>query len=191
MVAEEPAANDDMFDQEPVFGGRTFVAPRVQLPIGETPIDPGSSGVVAIFCPEQFEDDDKAKECAGRRELRSGWRPGDSGEDWSRATELLRSARERGQTGPDLDKIVGPIEARRIRNDRLLEGLEGARSGDDRISNQADTADDNLSRGIEGNRPNIGPAPFEPNWSLPEDGELSQQEIDDLREALEEAEENR
>ena len=165
--------------------------PRVQLPVGDTPITPGSSGIVAIFCPDQFENDDKAKECAGRRELRSGWRPGDSGEDWARATELLKRARERGQTGPDLDLVVGPIEARRIRNDRLLRDLEAARPNDSRITNQADGADDNLSRGVEGNRPAIGPSPFEPNWSLPDDSELSQKEIDELREALEEAEKNR
>ena len=54
-----------------------------------------------------------------------------------------------------------------------------------------DAGDDNLNRGIEGNRPGIGPQPFEPNWTFRNDGELTDEEIEELRKALEEAEAER
>lgn len=187
--AEEPPQNDDMFDEEPVFSGRHFVMPRVELPQGEAPAVAGSSGVVAIFCPEQFSNEDKAKECAGRRELRSGWRPGDSGEDWTRATALLKGARERGEFGPSIGPTARELE--RARDERLIRDVTDPRRSQDSVNNLPDAGDDNIMRGVEGNRPSIGPAPFEPGWTRRDQGELTQKELDEIKKAMEEAEENK
>jgi len=178
---EEPLQNDDMFDVEPSFSGRRFVAPQVDLPTGEAPLTPGSSGIVAIFCPEEFSDEDKAKECAGRPDIRSGWRPGDSGEDWSRATALIKGARERGAVGPSAGPTARELE--RARNDRLIRDIT------DPTRNIQEFTDPVGSIGAEaGIGSGAGP---EPSWTLREYGDLTQKEIDDLKKALEEAEENR
>ncbi|MHA7873379.1 MAG: hypothetical protein ACX939_13605, partial [Hyphococcus sp.] len=190
LFAEEAeVSGDDMFDVEPTFSGRRFMRPQVELPLGEAPATPGSSGVVAIFCPEEFDDEDKAEECAGRRELRSGWRPGDSGEDWSRATELLKGSRERGETAPSYGPAARALQ--RQRDEELIRSVTDPRRSQDSVNNLPDAGDDNIMRGVEGDRPDIGPAPFEPGWTrrdLPEG--LSQDDIDEIREALEEAERN-
>lgn len=188
LLAEEKPQGDDMFDEEPALSGRRFVRPQVQLPIGEQPVTPGSSGVIAIFCPEQFEDKDKAAECAGRREIRSGWRPGDSGEDWTRAAALLKRERQTGLTGPDLDKVVGPASARRIQDQRRIEDLRDFRRNVDGADAIAEGADDNLMRGVEGDRPDIGPSTPQPSWTLRDDGELTEEEIEKLKKELEDAE---
>ena len=199
--AEAPAqeaAGDDMFDEEPSLSGRTFVLPRVALPSmnlpegspppGDAAIQPGDSGVVAIFCPEQFTDEEKQKECAGRPEIRSGWRPGASGEDWSRATELLKQDRNRGVTGP----TAGPAAELIYRRRELerTEDLQDFRRSMDGVNNLPDAGDDNIMRGVEGNRPDIGPKAFEPSWTLRDDSELTQQEIEQLEKELREAEED-
>ena len=191
LAEEEAPRNDDMFDEEPTFAGRHFMRPRVQLPLGEAPINPGSSGVVAIFCPEEFTDDNKIEECAGRPEIRSGWRPGDSGEDWARATELLQRSREAGRTGPDLDKVIGVEAARRFDDARRIRDLRDPARSQGGVNNLTDAGDDNIMRGVEGDRPAIGPAPFEPGWTFRDDSELTQEEIEELRRQLEEAEANR
>jgi len=192
-LEETPPQNDDAFDMEPSFSGgrfsgRRFVRPLVQLPLGDTPIIAGSSGVVAIFCPEEFSDDDKAKECAGRRELRSGWRPGDSGEDWSRATKLLKRDRERGRSGPSAGPVADIV--RRQRDLNRVEDLNDFRRNDPSVNNIADTLDDNISAGVEGDRPDIGPPEFEPGWARRDRNEPTEREIEELRKALEEAENN-
>jgi hypothetical protein len=196
-VAEAPSG-DDMFDEEPVFGRRSFVLPQVALPSvelpegalpqGEAAIAPGSSGVVAIFCPEHFTDEEKQKECAGRPEIRSGWRPGASGEDWSRATELLKRDRDQGVAGP----TAGPVHEtlRRQRDFERVEELRDFRRSQDGVNNLPDQGDDNIMRGVEGNRPNVGPAPFEPSWTLREDSELSLEEIEELKKQIREAEDD-
>ena len=193
--APEEPIGDDMFDEEPDLGARRFVLPQVALPQvdssvpalapGEAILDPGASGVIAIFCPEQFTNEEKQKECAGRPEIRSGWRPGASGEDWSRATELLKNDRNRGITGPTAGPVADTLTRRR--DLQRMEDLRDFRRSADDINNLPDAGDDNLMRGIEGNRPNIGPAPFEPNWTLREDNGLTQKEIDELKKQLEEA----
>ncbi|GJL92090.1 MAG: hypothetical protein DHS20C04_17490 [Hyphococcus sp.] len=191
---EEPSG-DDMFDEEPVFGRRSFIAPQVALPQvdlsgaplpdGAAAILPGDSGVVAIFCPEQFTNADKQEECAGRREIRSGWRPGASGEDWSRATELLKRDRERGITGP----TVGPAyETRRDAIDYgRVEELRDFRRTQNDVNNLPDAGDDNLNRGVEGNRPPIAPPAFEPSWTLRDRPEgISQKDLDELERRIKE-----
>lgn len=193
---EEAPANDDMFDEEPVFGGRTFTMPRValpgmeggaELPDGAAAILPGDSGVVAIFCPEEFTDADKQEECAGRTEIRSGWRPGASGEDWSRATELLKGDRERGVSGPTAGPVVRTLREQRDYGE--MEALQDFRRTQDSVNNLPDAGDDNLMRGVEGNRPGIGPRAFEPSWTLRENGEYTQEELDEIREQIREDDE--
>ncbi|GEM_PF-1296318 len=188
FAAEEPAANDDMFDQNP-GSGRFLTMPRVELPQGDPSALSGSSGVVAIFCPEQFENEDKAAECAGRREIRSGWRPGASGENWARAEELLRGARSRGQTGPDLDKLLGPAAAIELKDTETIQGLRDFRRnvGDAGSISQGSNAD----RGLEATRPDIGPPVYQPTWTLREDEDLSLEDIEKLKKELEEAEEKK
>ncbi len=195
-VAEAPSG-DDMFDEEPVFGRRSFVLPQVALPSmalpegalpeGEAAIAPGSSGVVAIFCPEHFTDEEKQKECAGRPEIRSGWRPGASGEDWSRATELLKRDRDQGVAGPSAGPVYETLQRRR--DFERVEELRDFRRSQDDVNNLPDAGDDNIMRGVEGNRPNVGPAPFEPSWTLRENGELSQKEIEELKKQIREQDE--
>ncbi len=196
LLAEEETEdaapqNDDIFDQEPTFSSRRFIKPRVQLPLGEAPIVSGTSGVVAIFCPEEFDDENKAAECAGRRQILSGWKPGDSGEDYSGAVELLQQAREQGKTGPELDKLVSPAGARRIQDQRIIDSLRNPGDDDDVAGAISQGGDDNILRGVEGNRPDIGPSTPQPGWATREDGELTQKEIDELEEALREAEEKK
>ena len=188
---EEEVTGDDMFDVEPSFTGRRFTMPRVELPKGEIPQASGSSGVVAIFCPEEFEDADKVAECAGRRELLSGWRPGDSGENWGRATELLGGARDRGEFGPDDQYLVGKREAERLADENRFGGVVSPQPNASDAPASVNGAEDNVLRGVEGNRPNIGPAPFEPSWGARDGSDLSQREIDELQKQLEEAERNR
>ncbi len=193
----EAPSGDDMFDEEPVFGRRTFILPQVALPTvdaegkplpeGVAAILPGDSGVVAIFCPEQFSNEDKQKECAGRTEIRSGWRPGASGEDWSRATELLKRDRKDGVTGPTIGPVAAEIESRR--QEDLLRDLRDPRRSDAGVNNLPDAGDDNLMRGVEGNRPAIGPGAFEPSWTLrdrPED--ISKKDLEELERRIKEAE---
>lgn len=178
----EELTGDDMFDVEPSFTGRRFVLPQVALPQGEAAINPGDSGVVAIFCPEQFEDDDKAKECAGRREIRSGWRPGASGEDWSRATELLKGTRERGIVGPTAGPVAEQLARERAR--ALVDEMRDPRRSQDSVNNLPDAGDDNIMRGVEGDRPNVGPRPFEPSWTLRDESQLTEEEKRRIEEEL-------
>jgi hypothetical protein len=166
---------------------RRFIAPRVRLPLSDSPATPASSGVIAIYCPEQFEDPDKAAECAGRREILSGWRPGASGEDWSRAAQVLKRDLEAGRAGPDLDALVGPASARRIQDQRTLETLRAPST----LSPGGDGADDNIMGGIEAGRPNLGPSTPQPGWTVREDGVFSEQDLKEFEKALDEAEKNR
>jgi len=104
---EQQITGDDQFDNDEAYDfSSRFITPRqaiplpsVDLPVGETAAIPGQSGVVAIFCPDEFTNEDKQQECAGRTEIRSGWRPGASGENWDEATRLLRQERRGGGVG--------------------------------------------------------------------------------------------
>jgi len=185
IIEDAPPAGDNMFDEEPVFAGSRFALPTVDLPEGETASIPGSSGVVAIFCPEQFENEDKQKECAGRPEIRSGWLPGASGEDWTEAIRLLREARRQGRDGVDPALIFGPEIARRLEDELRAQDLEDFRRSADDINQPFQ--DDNLTRGL-GRPTGSEPPPFEPSWTKREDPEFDQGDLEKLREALDEAE---
>lgn len=180
--AENPGAQ---FDVEPVFRGGRFVLPSVDLPAGAPATTPGTSGVVGIFCPEEFSDADKAAECAGRTEIRSGWRPGTSGERWDEAIRLLK----KDKAGGDFDgqggaAVFGPEIARRLEQRRREEALEDFRRADPTISDP----DFEGSLAPAGGRPDLVPAPPEPTWSRPNDPDLTQKDLDRLKRELEEAE---
>ncbi|HBS32922.1 MAG TPA: hypothetical protein DEA40_14495, partial [Parvularcula sp.] len=184
--APEPAktAGDDSFDEAPVFSGRRFTLPQVDLPKGDTPAKPGSSGVMAIFCPEEFEDKEKAAECAGRTEIRSGWRPGASGEDFSKAAAILRSKREDGDFSGD-DVRYGTDLARAANDRARQQDLEDFRRGQAGATANAGIAPDPGSA----SRPDlIGPG-AEPSWTRRDDPLVDEKDVEKLRRELEEAEE--
>lgn len=184
----EPAktAGDDSFDEEPVFSGRRFNLPAVDLPKGDTPVKPGSSGVMAIFCPEEFTDKDKAAECAGRTEIRSGWRPGASGEDFSKAAAILRSKREDGDFSGD-DVRYG-TDLARAANDRARQNdIEDFRRGQSEDLNSAGLASDPAAA----NRPDLTPPGAEPSWTRRDDPLVNEGDVEKLRKDLEDAERRR
>lgn len=183
--APDPAktAGDDSFDEEPVFSGRRFTLPQVDLPKGDTPVKPGSSGVMAIFCPEEFTDKDKAAECAGRTEIRSGWRPGASGEDFSKAAAILRQKREGGDFSGD-DVRYG-TDLARAANDRARQNdIEDFRRGQAEDLNNTGLASDPAAA----NRPDLTPPGAEPSWTRRDDPLVNEKDVEKLRKDLEEAE---
>lgn len=189
-LPQEPAiSGDDMFDEAPALGTPRFALPTVNLPEGNAAITPGSSGVVAIFCDEQFDDKEKAAECAGRTEIRSGWRPGASGEDWSEAARLLKQERTAGRDGVDPSAIYGTAAGRSIEDARRAQDLTDFRRSQDGLNDPAGVAAGNLNRTL--GQPDIGPDAFEPSWTLREDPDLTQKDLDELEDQLREAEENR
>lgn len=180
----EPAkpTGDDLFDEEPVFSGRRFTLPQVDLPTGDTPARPGSSGVMAIFCPEEFKDKEKAAECAGRTEIRSGWRPGASGEDFSKAASILRQKRESGDFSGD-DVRYGTDLARAANQRARDADIEDFRKGQSQ-----DLGKTGLAPEPAGTAVNIGATGAEPSWTRRDDPLADKKEIERLRKELEEAE---
>lgn len=179
--AKKPAAGDDMFDDEPVFNGRRLALPSVDLPKGDADAVPGTSGVVAIYCPEEFKDKEKIAECAGRPEIRSGWRPGSSGEDFSKAAAVLKDRKKHGDFSDDA-VTFGPEIARQIEQRRRIEDLEDFRKRQD-LGNAGIASDPAV-----GTRPDLLPPTAEPSWTRREDPLVDQKEVEKLRKELEEAE---
>lgn len=182
-AAAEPPSGDDMFDEEPVFGASRLPLPSVDLPEGALPSNPGASGVIAIFCPEEFADKEKAAECAGRTEIRSGWRPGASGEDWSEAIRLLKQDRAHGQSATDPSAIFGPQTGRAMRDQEQLDQMQFPRAVD--INDPAGEASRNLEDTL--GQPDLGPGAVNPNWNQRVDPNVSQKKLRELEKALEEA----
>ncbi|MEM6413642.1 MAG: hypothetical protein AAF720_03195 [Pseudomonadota bacterium] len=193
---ETAEAGDDAFDTDPL-AGRRFALPKVDLPSagfpstalpeGQTATLPGESGVVAIFCPEEFRNNpEKAKECAGRPEIRSGWRPGASGENFSEAVRLLKADRASGGSGGGNIATFGPEIARKFEQQRQDAKVQDFRRGDDAFNNQARSTDAN-DGGVSGNRPDFGNSGPEPSWALRDDPVLSQDDLEKLRKDLDEA----
>ncbi len=176
-------SGDDSFDEEPVFAGRRFGLPAVDLPKGDTPAKPGSSGVMAIFCPEEFSDKEKAAECAGRTEIRSGWRPGASGEDFSKAAAVLKQRREEGDFSDDA-VTFGPEIARQAAERARQADIEDFRRGQAEDLNTTGIADDPAA----GSRPDLTPAGAEPAWTRRDDPLVNEKDVEKLRKELEEAE---
>lgn len=184
-IAEPEPAGDDQFDEEPEFGRPRLPLPAVNLPEGQAAINPGSSGVIAIFCDRQFKNKDKAAECAGRTDIRSGWRPGASGEDWSEAARLLQRDRAAGKGGADPAAIYGESAGRRLEDERRAGELRASRPGID-INDPAGAASSNVDATL--GQPNVGPKDFAPSWTLPEDPEVTQKDLKKLEKDLDEAE---
>lgn len=195
--APEAVEGDDAFDQAPTLGARAAL-PKVDLPAGAASGAPGDSGVVAIYCPKQFrKNKDKAEECAGRTEIRSGWKPGASGEDWSRAVDLLKQARRRGQSGAEPGVTFAPGAQRRLDEDfrnrdaptRVIGGQSPAKSGMGGVEAPAPAPGDNLDAGID--RSQSAPKDFAPPDQRRDRAPLSDAELKKLREQMEKAEKER
>ncbi|OFX04554.1 MAG: hypothetical protein A3E78_04400 [Alphaproteobacteria bacterium RIFCSPHIGHO2_12_FULL_63_12] len=178
---KKPTTGDDMFDEEPVFNGRRLALPSVDLPKGDAAAIPGTSGVVAIYCPEEFTDKEKIAECAGRPEIRSGWRPGSSGEDFSKAAAALKNRNKHGDFSDDA-VTFGPEIARQIEQRRRVEDLEDFRKSQD-LGN-AGIAPDPAS----GTRPDLTPPVADPSWTRRDDPLVDQKDVEKLKRELEEAE---
>jgi outer membrane biosynthesis protein TonB len=185
-AAAPPPQGDDMFDEAPVLARPRLPLPAIDLPEGTASAAPGQSGVVAIFCNEQFRDKDKAAECAGRTDLRSGWRPGASGEKWDEAIRLLREGRARGEDGPD--PRYDPNFAVRAEELKSVDDLTDFRKSQDAVN-----APQNQEPSIlhEGDRPAIGGKAFEPSWTLKDDPDVSAKDAEKLKQELEESEKNK
>lgn len=191
----EAKTGDDAFDEEPTLGTRKAL-PKVDLPAGAQVAAPGASGVVAIFCPEEFTNKDKAAECAGRTDIRSGWRPGASGEDWSEAVRLLKQARQRGEGGADPAATFTPEVARSLQRDyrdrdgasrpAILGGPAASTDGFGGVENKVAPSNDNLERGLS--RPSIGTAEPLSADQRRDQAPVSNRDIKKLERALDEAE---
>jgi hypothetical protein len=180
---EPTLSGDDAFDEDPVFGGSRLALPPVDLPQGERSATPGTSGIVAIYCPKEFKDAEKIAECAGRPEIRSGWRPGASGEDFSKAAAILKDRRKHGDFSGDATTF-GPEIARQLEERRRLEELEDVRKS------QKDIHDLGVKGGdpAAGTRPDFGRDGPESGWTRREDPLVDRKDVEKLREELEEAE---
>jgi len=185
-VAQKKPQGDDQFDQEPVFGRGRFSLPAVELPKGDAGSLPGESGVVAVYCPKQFSDKDKIAECAGRTEIRSGWRPGSSGEDFSKAAAILRQRNKHGDFSGD-NVTFGSELARRAAQQKQIEALQDPRR------DQSDIHDLGLQTNdpAAGTRPKLVPNGPSPSWTLRQDPLLDQKDIDKLKKELDEAAKNK
>lgn len=177
----KPSAGDDMFDEEPVFAGRRFTLPAVELPKGDASSNPGTSGVVAIYCPEEFSDKEKIAECAGRPEIRSGWRPGSSGEDFSKAAAVLKDRNRHGDFSDD-SVTFGPEIARQIEQRQREQDLEDFRKGQDLGS--AGLAPEPAGAA----RPELTRPIADPSWTKRNDPLVDDKDVEKLRRDLEEAE---
>ncbi|MBI1393732.1 MAG: hypothetical protein GC152_13420 [Alphaproteobacteria bacterium] len=188
--AGQQAGGDNAFDQDPLAGSR-FSLPAVNLPRvgieglpeGATGALPGQSGVVAIYCPEEFTDPEKAQECAGRPEIRSGWRPGAGGEDFSEAARLLGERRRAGFAGDAVGGRFGAPAARRAieaQRDQDLNDFRRSQDGLNELGQNVGNAGDNAAS----DRPDIGPEAFEPGWARRDDPTLSEEDLERLRKEL-------
>jgi hypothetical protein len=185
-LAEAAPSGDDMFDQAPAFGRPRVPLPNVDLPEGQAAITPGQSGVVAIFCPEEFKDKEKAAECAGRTEIKSGWRPGAGGEDWSEAVRLLKKDKMAGRAGASPSDIYGPEVGGAMEDAASVEALKDFRRSQGSLADPAGEASGNLDRTL--GQPDIGAKTPEPSWTLRDDPLVTRKDAEKLRQALEEAE---
>lgn len=188
-VAQAKPSGDDVFDEAPTFARPPPPLPGVNLPKGEVAAAPGQSGVVAIYCPEEFSDKEKAAECAGRTEIRSGWRPGKSGEDWSEAARLLKQDRAAGRAGTDPSAIYGPREGGAIKDAEAVRELKDFRRSVDSINNPAGANSTNLNDTL--GQPSIGPDEYNPSWTLKDDPNVSQKDLKQLEKDLDEAQKAR
>ncbi len=180
---DTPVAGDDMFDEEPVFNGRRMALPPVDLPKGDTSSVPGTSGVVAIYCPDEFSDKEKIAECAGRPEIRSGWRPGSSGEDFSKAAAVLKDRRKHGDFSND-DVTFGPELARQAEERRRIEDLDDPRASQRDLHGEGVGGSDPAA----GTRPDFSTPGAEPGWTRRDDPLVDEKDVEKLRRELEEAE---
>ncbi|MBY0420657.1 MAG: hypothetical protein K2Q06_00030, partial [Parvularculaceae bacterium] len=189
-AAAAPApSGDDAFDEAPARAA----IPKIDLPPGAQSGAPGASGVVAIFCPKEFKNKDKAAECAGRTEIRSGWRPGASREDFSKAVRLLKEQRAQGKTGADPSVTFTPGVARRLDQEyrdrdaagRVIGPATRPSDGFRDLGSPTPASGDNLDAGID--RSQTAPKEFTPPNQRRDRAPLSEAEQRRLREQLKKA----
>ena len=189
--AEDPYAGLTGPEIDELYKRRNQI-PQVALPEGQAG---GISGVVAIFCDDVFTNDDKIQECAGRGDIRSGWRR--TSEDWSGITASLRrggvnvpggSPYAGPGRGGDLGEnetyyepvdqglIIGPKLARKLENERKFRDLQDERAG---VMLVTDPLEDSLSN-TGGGVPNYIQDQWEPSWTLRDDPVLDQATIEEL-----------
>lgn len=189
VIAESPTpekltpSGDDMFDEEPMFNGRRMALPSVDLPKGDKATNPGTSGVVAIYCPEEFIDKEKIAECAGRPEIRSGWRPGSSGEDYSKAVAVLKDRRRHGDFSND-NVTFGPELARQAEERRRQEDIKDQRASQRDLHGSGVGGSDPAA----GTRPDFSKPGAEPGWTRRDDPLVDEKDVEKLRKDLEAAE---
>ncbi|MEQ1931653.1 MAG: hypothetical protein ABL957_14145, partial [Parvularculaceae bacterium] len=125
-------------------------------------------------------------ECAGRTEIKSGWRPGVGREDWAEAVRLLKKDRAAGRAGVAPSDVYGAEVGGAIEDAAAVDALKDFRKSQDPVNNQAADGSANLNRTL--GQPDIGPKAVEPGWTLRDDPLVSRDEAEKLRKALEEAE---
>jgi hypothetical protein len=187
----DPEAEEPTLEEELANGATSFALPEVALPEGE---GGGPSGVVAIFCPDLFDDPDKAAECAGR-DVRSGWERTD--EDWSGIVQALRrggvNVPDSPAYGPDwreplapnetyyepqdLAAIVGAKRARQIELARKGRWLKEGQEGTFQRTNPVTQSNSNFGIGTP-----YFLESWQPTWSQREDPSVSTQDLEELKE---------
>lgn len=154
----------------------------------------GPSGVIAIYCLKEFVDAEKAAECAGRPEIRSGWVKG--AQDWSDITAALR--RGGGPTQPEIGApyrrpladneryyqsedgryIIGASAAHRLERERKAAWLGDETRGVMAVMDSSSQSMSNLS-GAEVT--NYITNQWEPSWTLREDPDIDLADIERLQ----------
>ncbi len=167
--------------------------PEIDLPeVGAS----GSSGVVAIFCPDVFDDPEKAAECAGRPEIRSGWTK--TNEDWTDITASLRRGginlpvAKSNYDGPawraplaeneqyyeptDKGLIIGRDAARTLADARGYQQLKKASFGTEQTTNLIGQSLGNLGGEVQCFTSACDE--WQPSWTLRDDPNINTDTID-------------
>lgn len=175
-AARESQEAESRLDRSVAADTPTATALPTLKPERKTQRSTKEGGIVAIYCPDAFENADKAAECAGRVQIRSGWTPPASlREDWGRIAKELRRQVVRA---PELGVILGPEEAERVIEERRVRELFDARRG---VAREMPTGADDAWRRSGGVVPDIGPPPVEPSWTLRAEPTLTDRQIRELR----------
>lgn len=183
------------FIPEPVPAAPVQAAPQIDL--AERGAAGGPSGITAIYCPDEFDDPDKAAECAGRPEILSGWKYED--EDWSDMAAALRRggvnvkpskpyigaphrrplADNESYYEPfDEGLIIGRDAAKRNEMARKGEWLKDPRR---EVASVMDTASHSMSNLGDAEVTNYITDTWQPSWTLREEPELSLDDIERIR----------
>lgn len=171
---------------------RAAPLPEVDLPEAQSG---GPAGVIALQCYEIFSDPDKAAECAGRTEIRSGWTA--EGTDWS---GIVSSLRQGGIDAKEGQPLYGPAQASLPRGNDFTSnfgerGYLGPKVADDlhdierfqamkdprsTISEMQSPVDNQFSNLGDGGTVPLFLERWEPSWVLKDDPYVDQKLIDEM-----------